>query len=103
MQDSPRVAHAGHGRMTSPCLASPLFLQNISESNLYMHLPTRSAFLLYHWMPFDKSIYGKLRDPFWWLLKLVTLIPFYGASFIAFPLTRFFSRFPSFPGVRCIY
>lgn len=34
-------------------------------------------FILYHWFPYDKSIFGKIRDPVWWIIKLVTMIPMY--------------------------
>lgn len=36
------------------------------------------AGILYHWFPYDKSIFGKIRDPIWWLLKIITMIPVFG-------------------------
>lgn len=34
--------------------------------------------VLYHWRPFDRSIFGQLRDPVWLLLTVISLITFYG-------------------------
>jgi len=36
------------------------------------------AYLRYHLFPYDKSFWGKLRDPIWVILKLVSLIPISG-------------------------
>mmetsp|Transcript_132912 Transcript_132912/g.384268 ORF Transcript_132912/g.384268 Transcript_132912/m.384268 type:complete len:440 (+) Transcript_132912:42-1361(+) len=36
------------------------------------------AFFRYHLLPFDKSFWGKVRDPWWWLFSLIPLVPVYG-------------------------
>lgn len=38
------------------------------------------AFFRYHQFPFDKSIWGKLRDPFFILFQLIPLVPVYGVT-----------------------
>lgn len=38
------------------------------------------AFLRYHLDPYDKGIWGKLRDPFWILIHFVELIPVFAIS-----------------------
>jgi len=35
-------------------------------------------FLRYHIYPCDKTLWGRLRDPFWWTFTLVSLIPIQG-------------------------
>ena len=37
------------------------------------------AFILFHFIPFDKNIWGMLRDPGWIFLTLVTMIPYFAA------------------------
>ena len=36
------------------------------------------AFLLYHYLPFDKGPWGKARDPVHLLLTVLCLVPVYG-------------------------
>lgn len=36
------------------------------------------AQVLYHLRPFDRSIFGQIRDPVFWILTVVSLISFYG-------------------------
>ena len=42
------------------------------------------AFILYHFVPFDKNIWGMLRDPGWVFLTLVTMIPYFAARTLFF-------------------
>jgi len=50
-----------------------------------MFLRTR-AFVLHHFLPFDKSIYGMLKDPFYLLFFGITCIPFYSARVFFYSL-----------------
>lgn len=36
------------------------------------------AFILYHYLPFDKSIFGQVKDPVFWLFTMISLVPSYG-------------------------
>lgn len=38
------------------------------------------AFFRYRLFPFDKSIWGQLKDPVYWVLRVVSMIPVYGVS-----------------------
>jgi len=42
------------------------------------------ARLLYHYQPFDKSIFGCVKQPLWWLLLVCSLIPYAGIRIIYF-------------------
>ena len=42
------------------------------------------AFILFHFIPFDKNIWGMLRDPGWVFLTLVTMIPYFAARTLFF-------------------
>mmetsp|Transcript_6509 Transcript_6509/g.11306 ORF Transcript_6509/g.11306 Transcript_6509/m.11306 type:complete len:559 (+) Transcript_6509:56-1732(+) len=33
------------------------------------------AFILFHWLPYDKSIFGKLKDPWYLVLMLISAVP----------------------------
>lgn len=44
------------------------------------------AFLLHHMMPFDRSLFGQVKDPVWWVFTIISLIPVYGIR-IGFFLT----------------
>mmetsp|Transcript_47373 Transcript_47373/g.106482 ORF Transcript_47373/g.106482 Transcript_47373/m.106482 type:complete len:549 (-) Transcript_47373:180-1826(-) len=33
------------------------------------------AFILFHWLPFDKSVFGKLKDPWYVLLMIISAVP----------------------------
>lgn len=46
------------------------------------------GWLVYHWQPFDLSIWGKLRSPGWWLLQLIAAVPLYTAQ-VAFHFIMF--------------
>eukprot|EP00444_Apocalathium_aciculiferum_P053181 CAMPEP_0183519626 /NCGR_PEP_ID=MMETSP0371-20130417/16268_1 /TAXON_ID=268820 /ORGANISM="Peridinium aciculiferum, Strain PAER-2" /LENGTH=413 /DNA_ID=CAMNT_0025717807 /DNA_START=1 /DNA_END=1242 /DNA_ORIENTATION=- len=36
------------------------------------------AFLLRHFLPFDRSIFGKMKDPVFWIITILVSIPMYG-------------------------
>lgn len=38
------------------------------------------AFILYTLYPYDRSIWRQLKDPFFWILTLISLIPVFGVS-----------------------
>eukprot|EP00929_Paragymnodinium_shiwhaense_P038439 TRINITY_DN20302_c0_g1_i2.p1 TRINITY_DN20302_c0_g1~~TRINITY_DN20302_c0_g1_i2.p1 ORF type:complete len:433 (-),score=80.26 TRINITY_DN20302_c0_g1_i2:566-1864(-) len=38
------------------------------------------AYFRYHLMPFDKSVWGKLRDPFWVIWLVISLVPVLGMT-----------------------
>jgi len=42
------------------------------------------AFTLYHFLPFDISIFGQFRDPVFWVLTVLTLVPSYGIRVMTF-------------------
>jgi len=42
------------------------------------------AFVRYHLLPYDKTIWGKLKDPWWVIMSLITLVPVLGVSPICF-------------------
>ena len=46
------------------------------------------AFFLYHWLPYDRSVFGKLHDPFYFPFYLMTLVPYFGVR-AAFYITLF--------------
>lgn len=33
------------------------------------------AWLLYHWVPYDRSAFGLIKDPFWWLMLILSVLP----------------------------
>mmetsp|Transcript_68292 Transcript_68292/g.177319 ORF Transcript_68292/g.177319 Transcript_68292/m.177319 type:complete len:542 (+) Transcript_68292:103-1728(+) len=39
---------------------------------------------LYHFAPFDKSIFGNLKDPVWWGFTLISVLPIFGLRTIWF-------------------
>lgn len=38
------------------------------------------AFLRYHLFPYDHSIWGQMRDPWFWFFRIIALVPIYGVS-----------------------
>lgn len=44
------------------------------------------AFTLYHYLPFNKSIYGKFKDPVYVAMYLLTLIPVHGVRVVFFTI-----------------
>mmetsp|Transcript_73148 Transcript_73148/g.160018 ORF Transcript_73148/g.160018 Transcript_73148/m.160018 type:complete len:542 (+) Transcript_73148:86-1711(+) len=47
------------------------------------------AFVLYHMMPFDRSIFGQVKDPIFWVFTIVSLVPSYGIRVMFFALILF--------------
>jgi len=56
-----------HG--SPPCFGGPAWMR---------------AFILYHFLPYDKAIWGQLRDPGWWLLTIITMLPIFAVRTIFF-------------------
>mmetsp|Transcript_39332 Transcript_39332/g.113829 ORF Transcript_39332/g.113829 Transcript_39332/m.113829 type:complete len:603 (+) Transcript_39332:98-1906(+) len=51
------------------------------------HLITFSPFwwrahILYHYLPFDKSLFGNMRNPMWWILTVLSMLPAFGIRII---------------------
>ena len=67
-----------------PCCALPL--------HPYLHL---RAFILYHYLPFDKTIWESLRNPYWVLLTAVTMIPTFAIRTCFFAVVLVLLVFPS--------
>ena len=44
------------------------------------------AKLLYHYLPFDFSIFGQLKDPMFWILSAISVTPMYGIRVVFFSL-----------------
>mmetsp|Transcript_63397 Transcript_63397/g.163120 ORF Transcript_63397/g.163120 Transcript_63397/m.163120 type:complete len:453 (-) Transcript_63397:87-1445(-) len=44
------------------------------------------AKILYHYLPFDISIFGQVKDPWFWILTVISLIPLYGIRVAFFSL-----------------
>lgn len=44
------------------------------------------ALILYTLFPYDRSIWRQLRNPLWWLFKLIAVVPVYGISQVWFAL-----------------
>lgn len=40
------------------------------------------AWILYHRMPYDRSVWGSLKDKWWWFLQLISVMPFWGLSYV---------------------
>jgi len=55
------------------------------------------AWVLYHFLPYDKSIFGQLRDPWWWILMIPSVIPLFCARVVFFAVILFFVLFPHHP------
>lgn len=47
------------------------------------------SFLRYHLMPYDRNFWRCLRDPTWWVFRIVSCIPRYGAPQIVFTIYFF--------------
>lgn len=54
------------------------------------------ASVLYHYLPYDRSIFGQLKDPMFWALTVISLVPMYGirVTFFAFVLVLLISEPP---------
>lgn len=55
------------------------------------------AFILHNYFPFDRSIFGQIRNPFWWLFFLLTLVPFYNVRVTYFFILLLCILFPCPP------
>ena len=44
------------------------------------------AKLLYHYLPFDSSIFGQIKDPLFWILTAISVTPMYGIRVAFFAL-----------------
>eukprot|EP00927_Polykrikos_kofoidii_P082049 TRINITY_DN8047_c0_g1_i1.p1 TRINITY_DN8047_c0_g1~~TRINITY_DN8047_c0_g1_i1.p1 ORF type:complete len:459 (+),score=51.52 TRINITY_DN8047_c0_g1_i1:49-1425(+) len=44
------------------------------------------AWILHHYFPYDRSIFGKMKDLVWWVFTIWSLIPFYGARVAMFAI-----------------
>eukprot|EP00929_Paragymnodinium_shiwhaense_P106397 TRINITY_DN71737_c0_g1_i1.p1 TRINITY_DN71737_c0_g1~~TRINITY_DN71737_c0_g1_i1.p1 ORF type:complete len:876 (+),score=221.20 TRINITY_DN71737_c0_g1_i1:120-2747(+) len=55
------------------------------------------AFFLYHMLPYDRTIFGQMRDPVWWFLTLLSICPLYCARVLFFSVTLAFIVFPHGP------
>mmetsp|Transcript_76875 Transcript_76875/g.235309 ORF Transcript_76875/g.235309 Transcript_76875/m.235309 type:complete len:404 (-) Transcript_76875:35-1246(-) len=42
------------------------------------------ARILVHFLPFDRSVFGMMKDPMWWLFTAVSLVPLYGIRVVFF-------------------
>eukprot|EP00030_Apusomonadida_sp_AF-17_P006087 a677559_27.p2 GENE.a677559_27~~a677559_27.p2 ORF type:complete len:554 (+),score=268.89 a677559_27:64-1662(+) len=38
------------------------------------------AFILYHMLPYNKTIWGCMKDPVWWFFKLIACVPIFGVG-----------------------
>jgi len=63
-------------------------------SKLYLRL---RAFVLYHYLPFDLSIFGKLKDPVYWAFLLLTTLPVHFLRLIFFTILLGFLLYPGPP------
>ena len=46
--------------------------------------PWPRAFILYHWSPFDRGFWGRLRDPWHVVMRVLTLFPMFGVRSLFF-------------------
>lgn len=44
------------------------------------------ALVLYHYLPFDISVFGQVKDPLFWIFTVVSMVPTYGMRVIFFSL-----------------
>jgi len=44
------------------------------------------AKLLYHFLPFDLSIFGQVKDPLFWIITFVSIVPYFGIRVLFFSL-----------------
>ena len=44
------------------------------------------AKLLYHYLPFDSSVFGQIKDPAFWLLTAISITPMFGIRVVFFAL-----------------
>eukprot|EP00941_MAST-03F_sp_MAST-3F-sp1_P005268 g5268.t1 len=56
----------------------------------YCGLSVVRAWILYHKLPYDRSIWGSLRDKWWWFLLIVSILPFWGIAQAFWVLFFFF-------------
>jgi cytochrome bd-type quinol oxidase subunit 2 len=67
--------------------AKSAVLQGILDDNPLAHgdescCCSPLAFFRYHVFPYDRNIWRLIRDPFWWLMSLLSIIPVYSVSAI---------------------
>lgn len=55
----------------------------------FLHPHWWRARVLYHFIPFDKSIFGQFKDPCFWILTWVSCYPTYGLRCIFFTILLF--------------
>jgi len=55
------------------------------------------AVILHHFLPHDRSIFGNLKDPLWWLFAIPLLLPCYNIRVTAFTLLLFLHCYPCPP------
>eukprot|EP00927_Polykrikos_kofoidii_P060222 TRINITY_DN55267_c0_g1_i1.p1 TRINITY_DN55267_c0_g1~~TRINITY_DN55267_c0_g1_i1.p1 ORF type:complete len:932 (+),score=122.02 TRINITY_DN55267_c0_g1_i1:78-2873(+) len=55
------------------------------------------AFFLHHYLPHDKSIFGKLKDPVYLFITLLTILPINGVRVMILILLHFMLVFPDGP------
>lgn len=66
---------AGLGEDQAPCVMSPRWIR---------------AKVLYHFLPFDVSIFGQMKDPFFWIMTILSVFPYYGIRVTFFLLLLVF-------------
>jgi len=55
------------------------------------------AFVLYHYLPFDKMLFGRLNDPYFLLMYLVTCVPIHGVRIVFFSVVLLMLVLPGPP------
>jgi len=55
------------------------------------------SWVLFHYLPYNRSIYGKLRDPIYVLMTLSTMLPIFGIRVFFFSAILFMLLFPGPP------
>jgi len=55
------------------------------------------AFVLTHYLPHDRSIWGRLKDPWYLLMTATTMLPIFGCRVFFFGMILFFLLFPGPP------
>mmetsp|Transcript_12984 Transcript_12984/g.35925 ORF Transcript_12984/g.35925 Transcript_12984/m.35925 type:complete len:759 (-) Transcript_12984:84-2360(-) len=55
------------------------------------------SFILFHYLPYNKSIFGKLKDPFYIMMTASTLLPVFGVRVFFFSVILLMLLFPGPP------
>jgi len=63
----------------------------------FLHPYWLRSFVLYHYFPYNKSIWEKLHDPVFLLLQLIVLVPIFGVRSMFFFVVLLFLTFPMPP------